>query len=173
MFIPTLERSHYATWNSILLILIVNARGPSKLGRESISVKQQNCGLGFMIFVLTSLVSLSKKKICIKIVELENCYKGKKFTQSFLPLDMEVQEGLGRRMGEGEAREGRRECCDSWGCCQGDLSSWAVRGLPLPQHYKQLFPPNVRASWLNFTSDLAHLSNLHEGCLPISPDCFY
>lgn len=56
--------------------------------------------------ILTSLVSLSKKKIRIKIVELENCYKGKKFTQSFQPLEMEVQEGLGRRDGRRKGQRG-------------------------------------------------------------------
>lgn len=133
----------------------------------------------FYNFVLTSLVlslkNKKKRKICIKIMELENCCKEKKFTQIFLPLDMEVQEGLERRDGRrrGQRGEGRGECCDSWGSYQGDPSSWAIRGLPLPQHYEHLFPPNVRASWLNFISNLAYLSNLHEGCLPIRPDCFY
>lgn len=44
------------------------------------------------------------KKICINIVELENCYKLRKFSQSFLLLDKWVRRE--EDAGEGPAVEG-------------------------------------------------------------------
>lgn len=138
---------------------------------ESPSLKQQSYGLGFMI--LTSFVSLSKKKIRIKIVELENCYKGKKFTQSFQPLEMEVQEGLGRRDGRRRGQRGEGRMLWLLGLLRG-RPKLLGRQRPASASALQTFiPSKCAASWLNLIPKLAYLSNLPEGCLLISPDCFY
>lgn len=52
-------------------------QGVKQVGkRVSFSVKQQGCGLDLFDFVLTSLAFFFfLKKIYVKIVELENCYK--------------------------------------------------------------------------------------------------
>lgn len=96
-------------------------------------MKQQSCGLDLFNFVLTSLVLFKKTKQNIKIVELENCYKGRKLSQSFLPLDTEVQGGLRGGEGVGEVIDGREAAVTPVVVARETWAPGLLRCLPLPR----------------------------------------
>lgn len=74
MIIPSFKRSGYMKFN--LRHSYSKCQRAKQVGkRVSLSVKQQSCGLDLLNFVLTSLAFFFFKTLCVKVVELGNCYE--------------------------------------------------------------------------------------------------